>query len=97
MGGFLVKFLRKETWNVDEAEAKSKEGNVQIKINVFSSSACFVPKQPPSPLGKAKNGRTHRYAPTDERWSHVKRLSETMPFCPYDVRTRSARGCTCIS
>ena len=57
-GGFLVKFLRKETWNNGDSEAKSKEGNVQIKINVFSSSVCYFPIDPPSPLEKAKNGRT---------------------------------------
>ena len=53
----LVNFLCKENWDIDAVNTLSKEGNEQIKINVFSSSVCFVPKQPPSPLGKAKNGR----------------------------------------
>ena len=57
MGGFLVKFLRKETWNNGVSEAKSKEGNVQIKINVFSSSdtahSLTRSAVTPSPLEKA--------------------------------------------
>ena len=31
-GGFLVKFLRKETWNNGISEALSKEGNVHIQF-----------------------------------------------------------------
>ena len=62
MGGFLVKFLRKETWNVDTSGTLSKEDNVQIKINVFSSSdtahSLTRSAVTPSPLEKAKNGRS---------------------------------------
>ena len=32
MGGFLVKFLRKETWNVGTSGTLSKEGNVYIQF-----------------------------------------------------------------
>ena len=63
----------------------SKEDNEQIKNNVFPSSdtAQTLARSAltPSPLEKAKNGRTHRYAPTDERWRcTLIHLSETMPF-----------------
>ena len=61
-GGFLVNFLCKENWNVGASGTLSKEGNVQIKINVFSSSdtahSLTRSAVTPSPLGKAKNGRT---------------------------------------
>ena len=61
MGGFLVKFLRKETWNVGTERRNLSEDYVQIKINVFSSSdtAQTLARSAvtPSPLEKAKNGR----------------------------------------
>ena len=78
-GDFLVNFLCKENWNVGASEMLSKKGYVQIKINVFSSSACFVPKQPPSPLGKAKNGRA-KLAPTDRGWAYTLKDYPKYPF-----------------